>query len=190
MSSRCFISLMVLGLLMIAPTSVLAQQYSLDATHSAVTFQISHMGLSYTHGRFNNVSGQFVISSSNPAASSFAITIATNSVDTGNKQRDDHLRAPDFFNAKQFPTIEFRSTGLTPVKGGLDVTGNLTLHGQTREITFRLEGGKTAEFPAGVHRIGYSSSLQIRRSEFGMTGMPQAVGDDVFIVISFEGIRQ
>ena len=82
-----------------------ADDYVIDAAHSGVTFQISHLGLSYVHGRFNDFSGSFTIDSSDPAKSSFKLNIKSESVDTNNAERDNHLRSPDFFNAKQFPAI-------------------------------------------------------------------------------------
>src|SRR5437763_1484477 len=77
-------------------------------------------------------------------------------------------QGPDFFNAKQFPLIAFKSSAVKPVEGGLQVTGDLTLHGVSRPVTFVLRGGKTAEFPKGVQRVGYSVELTIKRSDFGM----------------------
>src|SRR5262249_12255578 len=85
-----------------AYSSRAADEYSVDPVHSSVSFKASHLGLSWVHGRFNDVSGSFSIDSDNPTKCSFTLTIKTESVDTNNKQRDGHLRAPDFFNAKQF----------------------------------------------------------------------------------------
>lgn len=167
--------------------AVYAQQYVIDPAHTAITFQVAHAGISWTHGRFNAVQGAFSV---NGANSQFATTIDAASIDTGNQQRDDHLRSPDFFNVKQFPTLAFQSTKVEPVQGGLSVSGELTLHGVKKPITFLLKGGKTAEFPPGVQRIGYSTSFRLKRSEFGMTNMLEAVGDDVYVNISFEGIEQ
>lgn len=186
---RCFV--MSIGFSFILLAMGQAQEYTLDASHTAVTFQIGHLGLSWTHGRFNNVTGQFIIDSQSPANSRFTVRIAADSIDTGNQQRDDHLRSPDFLNVKQFPEITFQSTSVTPINDGLSVTGNFTMHGVTKVITLELRGGKTAEFPAGVQRTGFTASrLVIKRSEFDMAGMSQAIGDDVFISISFEGTQQ
>lgn len=171
----------------VGPRSALAQEYNIDAAHTSVSFKISHLGLSMTHGRFNTVSGSFTIAAEK---SKFALTIATESVDTGNQQRDDHLRGPDFFSAKEFPTIKFQSTGVKPTKEGLEVKGDLTLHGKTKPVMFKLEGGKTAEFPKGVQRTGYSTQFTLKRSEFGMENMLQAIGDEVVVDISFEGTQK
>lgn len=169
--------------------SASAQDYAFDPAHTSVSFQASHLGISWTHGRFNSVDGEFSIAP-DPSQSKFKLTISVESLDTGNTQRDEHLRSPDFFNAVQFPTITFQSTSVVTTQDAIEVTGNLTLHGVTKSVTIPLKGGKTAEFPAGVKRIGYTGSLGIKRSEFEMSGMPQAVGDDVYIAISFEGIQK
>src|SRR5262245_41128785 len=165
-----------------------ADEYALDAMHAGVTFKISHLGLSWTYGRFNDVSGSFTIADSADKCS-FALTIKTESVDTGNKKRDEHLRSPDFFNAKQYPTIQFASTAVKEIKDGYEVTGDLTLHGKTKSVTFSLVGGRKAEFPKGVQRTGYSTELVIKRSDFGMDKMTEAIGDEVRVSISFEGTK-
>ena len=95
------------------------------------------------------------------------MTIKPDSVDTNNAKRDGHLKSPDFFNTKQYPTIEFVSTSVKPAEGGYQVTGNLTFHGETKPVTFDLKGGKTTEFK-GVQRTGYTTQFKIKRSEFGV----------------------
>ena len=122
----------------------------IDAAHSSVTFKISHIGLSYVHGRFNDFAGGFTLDSGDPAKSSFKLNIKSQSMDTNNAGRDTHLRSPDFFNAKQFSSISFTSTAVKPVEGGYEVTGDLKLHGETKPVTFTLKGGSTAEFPRNV----------------------------------------
>jgi polyisoprenoid-binding protein YceI len=168
-----------------------ADDYVIDAAHSGVTFQISHMGVSYIPGRFNELSGNFTIDTSDPAKSSFSLTIKTESVDTNNSKRDEHLRAPDFFNAKQFPTITFASTAVKAVEGGYEVTGDLTMHGETKPITFSLKGGKTAEFPPKVIRTGFTSpQIVIKRTDFGVGKPMPVLGNEVYIAVSFEGTKK
>src|ERR1700687_5815575 len=89
-----------------------ADEYKVDTAHSSVAFKISHLDLSWIHGRFNDYSGTFTIDPDDAGKSSFEMTIDTKSVDTNNKNRDNHLRSPDFFNAKQFPAITFKSTSV------------------------------------------------------------------------------
>jgi polyisoprenoid-binding protein YceI len=166
-----------------------ADSYHIDPAHTSATFKVEHLGLSWSHGRFNDVAGDFRVDADNPSASRFAITIKTESLDTANKKRDEHLASPDFFNTKQFPVISFKSTAVKAVEHGLEVTGDFTLHGETKPVTFVLTGGKTGEFPPGVHRRGYTTHLKIKRSDYGMDKMTQVVGDEVHIEFSFEGVK-
>jgi polyisoprenoid-binding protein YceI len=167
-----------------------ADDYAVDPAHAAVTFQISHMDFSWTHGRFNDVSGTFTIDSADPAKSTFSLAIKPETVDTNNAKRDEHLRGPDFFNTKQYPAMDFKSTSVKASEGGLEVTGNLTLHGATKPVTFALKGGVKGEFPKGVHRTGYSTQFPIKRSEWGMDKMAPMIGNEVWIAISFEGVKK
>jgi polyisoprenoid-binding protein YceI len=167
-----------------------ADEYAIDPVHSGVNFKISHMGLSSVSGRFNDYSGTFAIDADDPGKCSFEMTIKTESVDTNNKKRDDHLRSPDFFNAKQFPGITFKSTSVKQAKDGYEVTGELTLHGVTKTITINLVGGKKAEFPKGVQRTGYSGEVTIKRSDFSMDKFVGMLGDEVPVTVSFEGSKK
>lgn len=166
-----------------------ADKYAIDAAHAAAVFKIEHGGFSWTYGRFNDIAGSFAIDAQNAEASKFDIIAKVDSLDTGNAQRDGHLKSPDFFNAKQFPAITFVSTSVSKHANGLQVVGNLTLHGVTKPVTLVLVGGKTGEFPKGVQRTGYSTEISIKRSEFGMDKMIPAAGDEVVIAISFEGTK-
>jgi polyisoprenoid-binding protein YceI len=167
-----------------------ADDFGVDPMHAAAGFTISHLGLSWTQGRFDGLSGAFSIDGADPSQSSFALTINATTVNTNNAQRDEHLRSPDFFNVKQFPAITFKSTAVKGAKDGYEVTGDLTMHGVTRSITLPLTGGKQAEFPKGVQRTGFSTQLRLKRSEFGMDHFAEAVGDDVYVNVSFEGTKK
>ncbi len=172
------------------PSLSRAQIYELDAMHTSVNFRVSHLGLSWTFGRFNDVSGAFRIDPADAGKCAFQVAIKTESIDTGNTKRDDHLRSPDFFNVKQFPLLSFKSTAVEAVKEGYAVTGDLTMHGATKAVKFVLVGGRKAEFPKGIRRTGYTTELVLKRSEFEMDKMKEAIGDDVHITISFEGIEK
>jgi polyisoprenoid-binding protein YceI len=180
----------LIAAVLVASPALAADTYAIDPVHSGVSFKIGHLGLSNVHGRFDDFGGGFTI---DPDASkcSFEVTIKTESVDTNNKQRDTHLRSPDFFNSKQFPEITFRSTAVKAVEGGYEVTGDLTLHGVTKPVTFSLKGGKTAEFPKGVTRTGYTGDLVIKRSDFEIAkGIGDALGDEVQVSIGIEGTKK
>src|SRR5215831_11715647 len=100
-----------------------ADNYTVDSVHSGVTFKVKHFDLAWIPGRFNDFSGNFTIDTADPSKSAFNMTINATSIDTNNPQRNDHLRSPDFFNVKQFPTITFKSTAVKamPEKGGYQV---------------------------------------------------------------------
>ncbi len=168
-----------------------ADAYAIDPVHSSVSFKILHAGISYIHGRFDDVSGQFVIDKADPAKSSFTLSIKTESVNTNNAKRDEHLRTPDYFNVKQFPTMSFQSTSVKAVDGGYEAAGELTLHGVKKPVTVVLKGGdKTVEFPKGMMRVGFSVLLSIKRSEFDMKTDLGALGDDVYIDMGLEAVKQ
>jgi polyisoprenoid-binding protein YceI len=170
--------------------SVRADEYTVDGVHSTAVFRVSHLGLSWTYGRFKDVSGSFTVDAKNPAATSFELKAKVESLDTDNAKRNEHLKSPDFFNAKQYPSITLKSKSVKSVKGGYEVTGDLTMHGKTKSVTFTLAGGRTAEFPKGVQRTGYVGELTIKRSDFGMNKMLQAIGDEIRVELSFEGTKK
>ncbi len=167
-----------------------ADTYTVDPVHSSISFMISHAGISNIHGRFNDFSGKITIDKADPARSSFALSIPIESIDTNNEKRDEHLCAPDYFNAKQFPTMSFQSTMVKAIDGGYEVTGDLTMHGVTKPISFKLKGAdKVVEFPKGKQRIGMVSEFSILRSEFGMTVEPKALGDEISILVGIEAAK-
>jgi polyisoprenoid-binding protein YceI len=166
--------------------------YAFDPAHSGVTFQIRHADLSWIPGRFNEFSGECTIDTADPAKSSFKMTIKPDSVDTNNAKRDGHLKSPDFFNTKQYPSIDFVSTEVAPIEGGYKVAGNLTLHGETKPVTFDLKGGNMTEFPKGMPRTGYTTQFKVKRSDFGIAKKigEKMLGDDVWVTISFEATKK
>ncbi|MEX0776025.1 MAG: YceI family protein [Phycisphaeraceae bacterium] len=177
---------------LVSPVLAAAQKYKLDAAHTSVYFSIKHAGISDVYGRFNEHQGSFTVDKDNPGGSSFEMSIKAASIDTGNAKRDDHLRSPDFLNVNQFPALTFKSTAVKAAQDGLEVTGDLTIHGQTKSVTITLKGGDTAEFPpgSGQMRMAYNGQLTIKRSDFGMTKMMGAVGDEVQIMLGLEGVKQ
>jgi polyisoprenoid-binding protein YceI len=178
---------MSLALAWFASAARAAENYEIDGMHSGVTFKISHVGLSWVFGRFNDFSGNFTLDPANPASNSFAMTIKTESIDTNNRKRDEHLASPDFFNVKQFPAIAFQSTSVKPTNDGYEVAGDLTMHGATKPVTFTLKGGRSAEFPKGVRRTGFATQVVLKRSDFGIDKFADMLGDDVYVEVSFEG---
>lgn len=167
-----------------------AETYTIDPVHSSISFMIQHAGLSNIHGRFNDFSGKITIDSEDPAKSTFLVTIPIDSIDTNNVKRDEHLRAPDYFNAKQFPTMTFQSTKVKAIEGGFEVTGDLTMHGVTKPLTIKLKGGdKVVEFPKGKPRIGVDSTFSVKRSDFGVSTESNGLGDEIPITIGIEAAK-
>lgn len=180
-----------LALLALALPALAADTYDVDKEHASVVFKVRHLGMSDTWGRFNDVGGTLVIDEQDPSKSTFNIVIKTESVDTGNERRDRHLRNADFFDAGQFPEITFKSKTVRRSEPSVwEVAGDLSLHGVTKPLTVRITKIGGGQDPWGKTRIGGELSFTIKRSDFGMTGMQQAVGDEVTLFVSLEGIKK
>ncbi|MFS8808445.1 YceI family protein, partial [Synechococcus sp. R6-10] len=124
--------LSILAMLVGSMQSIQAQAvtYRIDPVHSFIIFRVKHLNTGFAYGRFNSFSGTIVVDEKNPANSSIELEIDANSVDTGNSQRDDHLRNPDFFNTRQFPKITFKSTRVRKINDTtVEVQGDLTMRG-------------------------------------------------------------
>jgi polyisoprenoid-binding protein YceI len=182
-----------MGALLIAVVSssgaFAAENYKIDSVHSAVVFRVAHLGVGNAYGRFNDPTGTISYDKADLSKTAFTFEVKAANVDTNNEKRDAHLKSPDFFDAKQFPTITFKSTKVEGSGDALTVTGDLTLHGVTKSITFPIK--KTGEADTGKmgYRTGWEAEVDLKRSEFGMTGMQGPIGDDVHLVISFEAVR-
>ena len=141
----------------------------LDPTHTTLSFVTRHAMVTKVRGSFEKFEGSAVVDAANPAASSLEVKIETASVDTRNADRDAHLRSGDFFDAEQFPYITFKGTDFA-VKGDVvEVTGDMTIKDVTRSVTFPLEYQGEAKDPFGNTRVGFEGSVQVLRSDFGLT---------------------
>jgi polyisoprenoid-binding protein YceI len=167
-----------------------ADEYAYDLVHSSVSFKARHLDISWIHGRFNEVGGKFSLDRENPEKSTFELIIKAESIDTANAARDEHLRQPDYFDVKQFPTIEFKSTGVKAIKGGYEVTGDFIMHGVTKEVKIKLMGGKESEF-MGTKRVAFSTELALKRSDFDFDKANIGlIGDEALVIIDCEGTRK
>ena len=180
-------------LLCIANLRVAAQTetWHLDPPHSAAQFSVRHMGISTVRGTFTKVSGDVKYSPSDPSQSSLEVTIDAGSVDTRVQMRDNDVRSPHFLDVAKYPTITFKSKRVEAAGAGkLKVTGDLTIHGVTKEVVLDVDG-PTAPIkdPRGNPHMGASATAKINRQDFGMTGMSGMVGDDVAIVIDVELVQ-
>lgn len=179
-----------IGCCIVGSEAFSADEYVYDSIHSSVSFKARHLDISWIHGRFNQVEGKFSLDRQDPRKSAFQLSIKVDSVDTANQARDEHLRQPDYFDTKQFPTIDFKSTAVKTIPDGYEVTGDFTMHGKTKPITFKLIGGKEIEFK-GVKRVGFSTELKLKRSDFGFDKSAIGpIGDEAVIMIDCEGMRK
>ncbi|HEY7120562.1 MAG TPA: YceI family protein [Tepidisphaeraceae bacterium] len=177
--------------MMTAPVRA-ADTYKVDPVHSAVIFRAHHANIGYVYGRFNDFGGTFSVDEADPGTSTFEFRVQAASVDTRQEKRDAHLKSPDFLNAKQYPTITFKSTA---VKKGdkdnvLEVVGDLTLHGVTKPITVPVEITGKGQFPPGTQRTGLEAVFTVKTSEFDIKGLPGVVGDEIRLIVAAEGAKQ
>jgi polyisoprenoid-binding protein YceI len=167
-----------------------ADTYTADSVHSSLVFRVKHMNVSNFWGRFNTITGSFSLDEANPAESRFDFQVKSDSIDTGDKKRDQHLKSPDFFNAVQFPLIEFKSQSVKKVGSAYEVSGELTLHGVTKSISVHVVPTGMGKGPTGAAIAGIEVSFSLKRSDFGMTKMVGPVADEVMVMAGIEGARR
>jgi polyisoprenoid-binding protein YceI len=150
-----------------APT---ASTWAIDPAHSVVELAVKHMMFSTVKGRFRNVAGSIVLDEADPGASSVTAVIDAASIDTGEAQRDGHLRSGDFLDVERFPTMTFRSTGVVPRgHNQFVVVGDLTIRDVTQEVALEAELAGKGTDPWGGQRAGFTASTTINRKELGLT---------------------
>lgn len=171
-----------------------AGTWLVDPIHSDASFTVRHL-VSKVRGRFRKIEGE-IKAADNPLDSSVWISIAADSIDTNNEQRDNHLRSADFLEVDKYPTLTFTSTGVRPGGAGFLIDGNLTIKDVTRQITADLEVGGLAPADDGVPRSGYTATFEIDRHDYNVnftkvleTGGVM-VGDKVSIQVEVEAILQ
>ncbi len=156
--------------------------YTMDKTHGYVTFTYLHKGLSNPQLRFDDVDATLVLDAENPENSQINVTIAAVNIDSGVAKFDTHLNSPDFFNSAANPTISFKSTGFTRASASAGtLTGDLTMMGVTKSISFDVELNGTSDTAIGVE-----GRTKILRSDYGLGKYVPTVGDEVSIAVSAE----
>jgi polyisoprenoid-binding protein YceI len=179
------------SLTMAATAAAQAGTWQIDPNHSSAQFSVRHLGVSTVRGAFTKVSGSAKYDPANPANDSLEATIDASSVDTRVDMRDKDLRSPNYLEVDKYPTITFHSKSAKSAGDGkLQITGDLTIHGVTKEVVLDVDG-PTAPIkdPWGNQRIGASASTRINRHDFGVNGGAGAVGDDLNITIDVELIQ-
>jgi len=169
-------------------TASAGDTYQFDTVHSSVMFSVAHNTVGMAHGRFNTYDGAVEYDGDTPT--SVKVTIETESIDSGDAKRDGHLRKPDFFNAAEFPQITFTSTSVKADGDKLEVTGDLTMVGTTKPVTFHLTQKGPVDGRGGAKIRGLHGQAVINRSDFGMSyGIP-GIGDEVTISVALEVVAK
>jgi polyisoprenoid-binding protein YceI len=168
--------------------------YRIDPQHSAAYFTIGHVGIGPFSGRFNTIAGTYTFNTQNPKIDTAHITIPAASIFTDFAPRDKYLRSATFFDVKKYPNITFVSTRYQPIsKTRGDLYGQLTLHGVTRPVMFRVQETGAGEVrylpkPWGGYLSGFVATTAIQRSAYGMKAyLPEGLSDTIHIRVEIEG---
>ena len=179
-----------------AAAALSAETYTIDKNHSDASFQIRHFA-SKVRGRFSDFEGTIQADPAKPEASSVVFTIKTASIDTNQPDRDKHLRTADFFDVEKFPEITFKSSKFTPAgKDKYDVTGTLTMHGVSKEVTLPVTFLGSMKDPRGNEVASFEIETKLNRKDFGINWNKTLdnggvmLSDDVDVTISLETKKQ
>ena len=181
----------------LAPAQTSTTTWNIDPAHSVAEFKVKHMMISNVKGRFSKLSGALIFDESALANSRVEVSIDAASIHTGEDQRDAHLKSADFFDVERFPTLTFKSEGISIVRDGeLSVEGDLTIHGATRRVRFAVEGPTPpSKDPWGNTRVAISASTKINRKDFGLTWNAALetggilVGEEVTITLDTQFVK-
>lgn len=185
----------VFGMVALLATPVLAETYEIDNAHSGSTFRVKHRGVSYVHGAIPDLSGVVKFNPEKSEGSSIEVTAKVASLSTFVEGRDEHLSGPDFFNAKQFPVITFKSASWKKKSDNMyEVVGNFTMLGVTKSITVEAEHVGMSTNRDGESMTGFEATVTIDRTDFGMNyGVSEddsGLGAIVDLAISVECIAE
>jgi polyisoprenoid-binding protein YceI len=168
--------------------------WNIDPVHSEVGFSARHMMVSKVRGRFTNFSGQLV-TADDPTASSVTAEIDLKSINTGNEQRDEHIRSADFFEVETYPTMTYRSTGIRVEDGEYILDGDLTLKGVTKSVPLHLELNGFGPDPYGGVRAGFTATGELNRGDFNvnfnapMTNGGVVVSEKIQLQLEIEAVK-
>lgn len=174
-------------------TQLQAETYHIDVTHSTIDFSIRHL-VSRSKGKFNDFKGSITYDAKKPGATKVEATIQVASIDTENERRDNHLKSADFFDVEKYPTITFKSKKAEKKGDLLHITGDLTMHGVTKEVVLPVEVLGVGMHPMAKAPVaGFSSEITLKRSEFGVnswTDMAGVLGDEVKVSLLIEAVAK
>ncbi len=175
-----------LAVVMAMPAVAATTAWNLDPNHTNAQFFVKHLGISTVQGDFTKVTGTVMLDDQDITKSSVNVTIDATSIDTRVQRRDDDLKSEHFLNVAKFPDITFQSTKVAKTGDNtLQVTGNLTIRGVTKEVTLDVTGPTAPITAMGVRR-GFSATTKINRQDFGVSADPGMVGDELTILIDGE----
>jgi polyisoprenoid-binding protein YceI len=179
------------ALIFISSAFAQVETWKLDPAHSAAQFAVRHLGISTVRGEFRKVSGSANYDAADPGKTALDATIDATTVDTRVDMRDNDLRSPNFLDVQKYPTITFKSKRAESAGSGkLKITGDLTIHGVTREAVLDVDGPTApVKDPKGNVHMGASASTTINRKDFGVNGAPGMVGDEITITIDTELVK-
>ena len=170
--------------------------WNIDPSHSAAHFTVRHMTISNVRGEFGALAGSIEFDPAAPEAARASASVETGTVNTRDEKRDAHLRSGDFFDVERHPQMAFRSTGVARKGDGYALTGELTIRGTTKEVTFHVEGPTAPEKdPWGNTRVGATATATIDRRDFGLVWNAALesggvlVGHDVKITIDVSLVK-
>jgi len=170
--------------------------WNIDTSHSGAHFTVRHMVVSKVRGAFSRWQGTLQFDEQNPEASKVSVQIEAASIDTREEKRDAHLRSADFFDVAQYPTLSFESTKVEKVEGNTyRVTGDLTIHGITKQVVLDTDYLGAGKDPWGNDRVGFEASTSINRKDFGLTWNQALeaggvlVGDKIEIALDVEALK-
>ena len=189
---KLLLSTAVSAAMILSATAANAADYVVDTkgAHAFVNFKIKHLGYSWLHGRFNTFDGKFNYDAKNPNASQIMVNIDTTSLDSNHAERDKHLRGKDFLNVDKYPTATFKSTSIKFESDSGEVTGDFTLHGVTKTITFEIEKIGEGNDPWGGYRVGFEGETSLKLADYGIDYNLGPASTHVDIGLFIEGIRQ
>ena len=166
------------------------QTWQIDPNHTASQFSVRHLGISTVRGQFMKTTGTVAYDPADISKTQMDVTIDASSVDTRVQMRDNDLRSPHFLDVEKYPTITFKSKKSESAgQGKLKVTGDLTIHGVTKEVVLDIDGPSAPTPAMGGIRMGAEATTKINRKDFGVNGAPGAVGDDIQITLDVELTR-
>ncbi|MBV1863157.1 MAG: YceI family protein [Rhodobacteraceae bacterium] len=169
-----------------------AADYVIDTQgyHASVMFRVNHLGYSWLTGRFDNFNGSFTYDADAPEKSSVKVEIDTTSVNSNHAERDNHLRSADFLDTGKFPTASFVSKSMAVTGETAVITGDLTLHGVTKEITIDAELIGEGKDPWGGYRAGFIGTTSLPMADYGMVFNLGPASTNVEMTLNIEGVRQ